>query len=360
MEVPVSGLALAGRFYRQVVGPLLGALPHAAALLGDGSEVLGYDDVVSTDHDFGSRVQVFLLQQADSNVIHPLLRGLPEEFEGLPVVFADSDRDDGVPRQHVEVTTAEAYFTQRLGVDPVGGMSVADWLLAPTQLLASLTAGAVFHDPYGTLALRREVLRWYPDDIWRYALAAGWLRVGQEEAFVGRAGGSGDDLGSRIVAARLTRELVRLAFLIERQWAPYSKWLGRAFADLPLSASLSRDLTTAMSATRWQERENALCSAASTLGAATNDLDLCEPVDPTPRPFHTRDIRVIGAERFTVALTETVTDAQLRAVLARLGYRRGGTVGMLPGTIDQAVDSTDVLTHPDRCRATASALGLID
>jgi hypothetical protein len=74
----------------------------------------------------------------------------------------------------------------------------------------------------------------------------------------------------------------------------------------------------------------------------------------------TRDIRVIGAERFTVALTETVTDPQLRAVLARLGYRRGGTVGMLPETIDQAVDATDVLTHPDRCRATASALGLID
>jgi hypothetical protein len=32
-------------------------------------------------------------------------------------------------------------------VDPANGMSVADWLLTPTQILASRTAGAVFHDP---------------------------------------------------------------------------------------------------------------------------------------------------------------------------------------------------------------------
>jgi hypothetical protein len=41
---------------------------------------------------------------------------------------------------------------------------------------------------------------WYPDGIWRYVLAAGWLRVRQEAAFVGRAGGAGGELGSAIVA----------------------------------------------------------------------------------------------------------------------------------------------------------------
>jgi hypothetical protein len=238
-------------------------------------------------------------------------------------------------------------------------MSLADWLLAPTQILASLTAGAVFHDPRGALACRRAVLRWYPDDVWRYALAAGWLRIGQEEAFVGRTGGSGDDLGSRIIAARLVREFVRLAFLVQRRWAPYGKWLGRAFADLPLGARLRPHLSTAMTAAGWRDRETAVCAAASILAAATNDLGLAEPVDPAPRRFHDRDIWVIDAERFTAALTAAITDVELNEMLARLGYRRGTTVGTLPGTIDQATDSTDILCVPDRCRSAAGTLGLI-
>jgi hypothetical protein len=189
-------------------------------------------------------------------------------------------------------------------------------------------------------------------------LAAGWLRVEQEQAFVGRAGGSGDDLGSRVVAARLARELVRLTFLIERRWAPYSKWLGRAFGDLPLATSLRGHLTTAMATNDWREREAALCEAAAILGTATNDLGLSEPVEPAPRRFHTRDIRISGAAEFTTALTEAITDVEIRTILTRLGYRRGTKLGLLPGAVDQAVDSTDVLSHPDRCRATATALGL--
>ena len=354
----MSGLALARRFYQRVVGPLLGGNLHGAALLGDGSEVLGYDDSVSTDHDFGPRVQIFLPEHADAAKIHLLLRGLPRTFEGFPVIFVDADHDGGAPQHQVEVTTAEAFFTQRLGVDPANGMSVAEWLLTPTQRLASLTAGAVFQDPDGALTRRRDALRWYPDDIWRYALAAAWLRIGQEEAFVGRAGGSGDDLGSRIVAARLSRELVRLGFLVERRWAPYSKWLGHGFADLRVSGSLGSLLATVLAEARWREREHALCCAARLLAAATNRLGLCEPVDPEPRPFHNRDIQVIGAERFTVALAGAITDPELQAVLTRLGHRRGGDVGVLPGTIDQAIDSTDVLCDPRRCRTAAATLGL--
>ena len=81
------------------------------------------------------------------------------------------------------------------------------------------------------------------------------------------------------------------------------------------------------------------------------------PVDPAPRRFHDRDIRVLGAERFTVALTAPITDPLLRDLLNRVGLRHG-TVGVLPGTVDQAVDSTDVLSSPARFRRAAPLLGL--
>lgn len=354
----MSGLDLSRRFYRQVVRPLLGELPHAAALLGHGSEVLGYDDDVSTDHDFGPRLQLFLPEHVDTLTVAGLLGGLPEQFEAMPVAFSRTGRHDGRAVHQVEVTSAEAFFSAQMLVDPVQGLSLADWLLTPTQVLATLTGGAVFHDPAGELAQRRAVLRWYPDDIWRYALAAAWLRVGQEEAFIGRAGARGDDLGSRMVAARLVRELVRLAFLIERRWAPYSKWLGRVFADLRLAEPLTPHLDSAVAAVDWREREAAVCAGASVLARATNDLGLCTALDPAPRRFHGRDIQVIGGEAFTTALTAAIADADALALLDRLGSRKGNDVGALPGTIDQAVDSTDILSHPARCRAAAALLGL--
>src|SRR5919107_1225924 len=59
------GVALCRRFYEAVVAPRLAGVRHGAALLGEGSEVLGYDDPVSRDHDFDARVQIFLPERAD-------------------------------------------------------------------------------------------------------------------------------------------------------------------------------------------------------------------------------------------------------------------------------------------------------
>jgi len=52
----VSGQELSRRFYREVVEPLVRPWPHAAALLGWGSDVLGYDTERSVDHGWGPRL----------------------------------------------------------------------------------------------------------------------------------------------------------------------------------------------------------------------------------------------------------------------------------------------------------------
>nr|MBA2773672.1 hypothetical protein [Nocardioidaceae bacterium] len=64
MTAFVTGLELSRHFYHGLVRPILDArfagLPHSAALLGRGSEVLGFDDEMSTDHDWKPRVLLFL------------------------------------------------------------------------------------------------------------------------------------------------------------------------------------------------------------------------------------------------------------------------------------------------------------
>lgn len=95
-----------------------------------------------------------------------------------------------------------------------------DWLAAPTQVLAEVTGRAVYHDGIGELSSLRKRLAWYPDDVWRFVPARQWTRIAQEEPFVGPAAEAGDDLGSRVAAARLAREMMRLCLLLARRYPP--------------------------------------------------------------------------------------------------------------------------------------------
>lgn len=339
----LPGLELAQLFYRQVVAPILDTALHgveySAALIGYGSEVQGFDTVRSTDHAWGPRLQVFLsgedFQARAQHLEAELDRQLPAQFRGYPVRFSFPD---GTPARHwVHVNDLRAFFADQLGADPAQGLSVREWLMVPTQLLRELTGGAVFHDGLGLLDSYRSTLAWYPDDVWRYVLACQWMRLSQEEPFVGRCGEVGDDLGSAVVAARQVRDLMKLCLLMHRVYPPYSKWLGTAFTALPCGPKLTPLLASALSARSWQEREQHLSPAYELAASMHNGLGLTEPLDVKVRHFHTRPFLVLDAYRFTDALIASIGDPALST---------------LPpvGAIDQYVDSTDVTdrNHTDR------------
>jgi hypothetical protein len=352
-RVFLPGLQLSRAFYDEVVRPLLADVRHSAARVGPGSEVLGFDTPRSADHEWGPRLEVFL-SPADAGRIPELDRRLsdrlPRSFHGWPTHFEPVAGDhtgrmaptDGPLRHRVAITTVEAWCRDRLGLDPRAGLGPADWLATSTQALAEATAGAVFHDGLRELAPLRAALAWYPPVVWRYVLACQWRRIAQEEAFVGRAGEVGDELGSAVVAARLVRDLVRLALLLHRRYPPYSKWLGSAFAALPVARDLEPVLRGALAAGTWRERERYLGTAYEALAALQNDTGLAPPVDPTTRPYFDRPFQVLGADRFADALLAAVTDPAV-AALPRVG------------AVDQHADNTDLLTDPRRARAVARA-----
>ena len=232
------------------------------------------------------------------------------------------------------VTTLDEWLAAHLGFDPRGGISTADWLGTPQQILLEVTSGPVFHDGLGELEPVREALAWYPDEVWLWVLACQWRRIDQEEPFVGRSAEVGDELGSRILAARLAREAMRLCFLQERRYAPYSKWLGSAFARLPAHESLGEPLRELVSATDFETREARFVAVVQHLAERHNALGVTAPVDETVGLFHDRPFRVLGSARFLDSCLERVTDPWLRSL-------------PLVGAIDQFVDSTDVLSKSD-------------
>jgi hypothetical protein len=347
----LPGLTLARNFFSELVEPLLAAqtpgIPYAAALIGPGSDVLGFDTPVSCDHDWGPRLQLFLpereLPERATLLNRVLASELPNEYRGFPTCFAPADANRHrrpqanarPPIDHlIEITSVGRFSRRLLGFDPLEGMSTRNWLLAPQERLLELTGGEVFADSVGELTSLRERLEYYPKQIWIYLMAAQWRKIAQREALASRAGVGGDDLGSRLVLAGLVREIVRLAFLLERRYAPWDQWLARATARLRRASRLAPLLSRALSAYDWMQRELRLMDAYAILAALHNNLGLTEPLE-TASERGSRGFLTIHADRFAAALAAKIEDAELKALLPAL-----------TGGVDQLLASDEALLDP--------------
>jgi hypothetical protein len=349
----VKGLELSRLFFEEAVRPALAAefpgLRYAAALVGTGSEVLGFDTEMSADHGWGPRVDIFLAEEdydaARDSIREALRRRLPHRFRGYPTSFTEPDpndngtqhleaRDAGPVNHKVELTTPRGFFLNYLAFDIEQEIEPADWLTFPEQKLRTITSGGVFHDGIGLEELRGR-FSYYPRDVWLYQLASAWARVGQEEHLMGRAGSVGDELGSALIGARLVRDLMRLCFLLERTYAPYPKWFGTAFRQLSCAAPLSPHLGAALSARAWREREGHLVEAYRLVAGMHNGLGITEPLPAEPRDFFGRPFRVVELHGFAARTLERITDERVRRVAARRPI----------GGIDLFSDSTDLVSH---------------
>lgn len=217
----LKGLELSEKFYHEAVKPLLSGVAHTAARLGSGSDILGLDDIVSRDHDWGCRLTILLAAEQIEAVDHLLESELPLEFLGFPVRFATTWEPR--IRHRAELATLESFALSRLGHIP---RSPIEWLLLPGQSLLEMTAGPIFHDGDGQLTELRRQLSWYPQDVWLYVLACGWTLLSQEIPQWHRAGQRGDLMGAAALRGHIQKRLMHLAFMLEKRWPAYSKWAG--------------------------------------------------------------------------------------------------------------------------------------
>ena len=180
--------------------------------------------------------------------------------------------------------------------------------------------------------------------MWRYVLAADWIRLGEDLPLLGRAGQRGDDLGSRVIGARLVDTAMHLAFLLCRRWPPYPKWRGTLFTRLPLADQLLPPLTAVLALPDWPDRQEAMARALAVLAQAQRAAGLpCVDSAPT-EPFFDRPFLGVRAA-VPDLLLHSVTDPRLRA---------------LPpgrGSVEQWVNNVSVLTDPrQRVRAARALL----
>jgi hypothetical protein len=350
----IPGLELAERFYHEAVQPVLcrrfPELDYSAARLDFGSDVLGFDTPQSMDHDWGPKCTLFVSERdydaCREQIPHVMSWELPFEVAGFSTHYGQNDNGTrnnesakGRPIHHaVTVTTPTRFFASYLEVNPMQELRVLDWLAIPQQRLRTIQSGKVFHDGLGQLEPARQILRWYSHDVWMYLMANQWQRISQEAPFMARCGDVGDELGSSIVAVRLVRELMRLCFMIERQYAPYIKWFGTAFSRLCCAKFLSPILARVLSAEDWHAREEHLSAAYTYVAQMHNGLGVTPKLDAQVVPFYSRRYRVPQSLCFVEALHAAIESSEVRNLPLHVG------------SIDQFVDSTDILDVPERCK----------
>src|SRR3712207_2306359 len=160
----IKGLELSRLFFEEAVRPVLAeefpGLLYAAARLGTGSEVLGFDTEMSADHEWGPRVDLFVgeaeREGASAAVGETLRHRLPHRVRGYPTSFTQKDpsdnvqhldgRDEGPVEHKVYVFSPRGFFIYYLDFDIRNEIEPADWLTFPEQKLRTVTAGGVFHD----------------------------------------------------------------------------------------------------------------------------------------------------------------------------------------------------------------------
>ena len=206
----------------------------SAGLVGSGSEVLGYDDEISEDHDFEpgfcmllpgediiDRRTAFLLERAYAK--------LPKEFMGYQrsMIGPVGGARHGVLRM-------DEFFQEKIG-SPDGILSVGQWMSLPEQTLAEVTGGEVFFDGLGEVTKIRERLKYYPEDIRLKKLAGELLIMAQSGQYnYQRCLKHGEKGAAQLAAIEFAKSTMHTVFLLNRVYEPYYKWSFRAMRELSL------------------------------------------------------------------------------------------------------------------------------
>jgi hypothetical protein len=271
----MKGLDLSREYYFECIKPIIqDKLPelegeYAAALIGYGSDVIGNDDEISRDHEWGPRCHIFLSEEMQKKYASKLDRILDEkipfEFQGFPTRFTFTEYWGSIPSKsntgyhHVVITTPRRFLELTIGIPGVPESDI-DWLAVSEQRLLEFTAGEVFEDFTGELTELRERLGYFPEDVWRYRITFALESLGWDDELISMCGQRGDLISMHLNAARTVEKIMRLVFLLNRIYAPlYPKWLHRNFMKLPeIAADIEKSLLTMLEAKEYQPKMEAL------------------------------------------------------------------------------------------------------
>ena len=244
----MKGLELSKRYYLEYGKPMLEGsfsdiLPLiAVGLAGGGSECLGFDDDISTDHDFEPAFCIFLPDEAliDRKTEFALERAyakLPNEFLGFtrnPISPVGGNR-------HGVIRTSD-FFLKTTGTSN-GQLDIIDWLSIDEQALLEATSGEIFFDGLGRFSEIRQSLSYLPEDVRLKKLSGHLLNMAQSGQYnYGRCISRHETAAAQLAIFDFVKSAMHVIFLLNKRYIPYYKWSFKALGELPCLSHLHSSL----------------------------------------------------------------------------------------------------------------------
>lgn len=206
----------------------------AVGLVGPGSECYGFDDDISTDHDFGPSFCMWLTDEDYAKIG----AGLRDAYEKLPQTYMGYKRIVSAHGEgRVGVFKITEFYRNYTG-KPDASLTMDDWLHIPEHFFAEATNGKVFRDDLGEFSkIRSLLLNYFPEDVRIRKIAARASTMAQS----GQYNYSRAMRRSEIVAARLSldefiRSTLSMTYLLNRKYQPFYKWAFRGTESFKILA----------------------------------------------------------------------------------------------------------------------------
>ena len=208
----------------------------AVGLAGHGSECFGFDDAVSTDHDFEPGFCLWVDDETDREIGLELSRAYRELKTSASAHSALAEQNRGVRRI--------SDFYRRYTGGPGAPESWQAWLYLPSHALAEASNGQVWRDDQGSFsAVRQQILTGMPEDVRKKRLAAKLITMAQAGQYnYSRCLKHGQPGSAMLAMAEFVNAACAAVFLLNRRHMPYYKWQFRAMEELDILGNMKEAL----------------------------------------------------------------------------------------------------------------------
>ena len=251
----------------------------ACGMAGEGSDCFGFEDAISGDHDFELGFCIWMKEADFAEIGEEVNR----EYRKL---VKEHEEEYGVPASYTQASggrrgavTISDFYKRVLGLsfsesgDPAEVLTDAVWMSLSEENLAAAVNGAVWQDGPGIFTrIRQALLSYYPEKIWRLRLAGSLHEFSQSaQSNYPRMMAREDYAAAELCKARGMEAALKIAYLLNKTYAPYYKWIVRGTERLTVLRNIGKPVL----ALAQLPLQSAAWAGVSYSALELNTADLC-------------------------------------------------------------------------------------